>query len=150
MGTNLVISKIFSRKIISQDTRSQFLPAVHCLQHDVLEFFQFLFLYNKHAVRFPCSHRCNYNTCKQSWNYSMSILIFKKKFTRLTAKKHASKWKKVGAWCMWQIKGSPVHVAPACARSGEGSNHFESYVRNLSLHFCKRLFHYKLLATAWS
>jgi hypothetical protein len=38
-------------------------------------------------------------------------------------------------------KGSPVHVAPACAGSGEGSDHFMSYVSNLSLHFCKSLFH---------
>jgi hypothetical protein len=33
-----------------------------------------------------------------------------------------------------------VHVAPSCVGSGEGSDHFGSYVRNLSLHFCKRLF----------
>jgi hypothetical protein len=26
------------------------------------------------------------------------------------------------------IKGGPVHVAPTCAGSGEGSNHFGSYV----------------------
>jgi hypothetical protein len=39
------------------------------------------------------------------------------------------------------IKGSPVHVAPACAGSGEGSDHFESYICNhLSLYFYKRLF----------
>jgi hypothetical protein len=38
------------------------------------------------------------------------------------------------------VKGSLVHVAPACAGSGEGSNHFGSYVRSLFLHFCKRLF----------
>jgi hypothetical protein len=37
-------------------------------------------------------------------------------------------------------KGSLVHVAPACTRSREGSNHFGSYVCNISLHFCKRLF----------
>jgi hypothetical protein len=37
-------------------------------------------------------------------------------------------------------KGSPVDVPPACARSGEGSDHFWSYVRSLSLHFCERLF----------
>jgi hypothetical protein len=36
-------------------------------------------------------------------------------------------------------KGSPVHVAPACAGSGEGSDHFGSYVLKFSLHFCKRL-----------
>jgi hypothetical protein len=34
------------------------------------------------------------------------------------------------------IKGSPVHVASACA----GSNHFGFYVRRLSLYFCNRLF----------
>jgi hypothetical protein len=33
-----------------------------------------------------------------------------------------------------------VHVAPACAGSREGSDRFGSYVRSLSLHFCKRLF----------
>jgi hypothetical protein len=38
------------------------------------------------------------------------------------------------------IEGSLVHVAPACAGSGEGSDHFGSYVRSLYLHFCKRLF----------
>jgi hypothetical protein len=37
------------------------------------------------------------------------------------------------------LKDSPVHVAPACARSREGSDHFGSYVCSLSLHFCKRL-----------
>jgi hypothetical protein len=37
-------------------------------------------------------------------------------------------------------KGSPVHVAPACIPSKEGSDHFMSYVHNLSLHFYKRLF----------
>jgi hypothetical protein len=30
-----------------------------------------------------------------------------------------------------------VHVAPACAGSEEGSDHFGSYVLNLSLHLCK-------------
>jgi hypothetical protein len=30
--------------------------------------------------------------------------------------------------------GSPVHVAPACAGSGEGSNHFGFYVHSISLH----------------
>ena len=38
------------------------------------------------------------------------------------------------------IKGNLVHVAPACAGSKEGSDHFGSIVRSLSLHFCKRLF----------
>jgi hypothetical protein len=33
-----------------------------------------------------------------------------------------------------------MHVAPACAGSGEWSDHFGSYVRSLSQHFCKRLF----------
>jgi hypothetical protein len=33
-----------------------------------------------------------------------------------------------------------VHVAPACAGFGEWSDHFGSYVRSLSLHFCKSLF----------
>jgi hypothetical protein len=33
-----------------------------------------------------------------------------------------------------------VHVAPACAGSGEGSDHFGSIVRSLSLHLCKRQF----------
>jgi hypothetical protein len=37
-------------------------------------------------------------------------------------------------------KGSRVHVATACTGSEEGSNHFGSNVRNISLHFCKRLF----------
>jgi hypothetical protein len=37
-------------------------------------------------------------------------------------------------------KGSPVHVAPACADPGDGPDHFGSIVRSLSLHFCKRLF----------
>jgi hypothetical protein len=29
--------------------------------------------------------------------------------------------------------GSPVHIAPACVGSVEGSDHFGSYVRSLSL-----------------
>jgi hypothetical protein len=33
-----------------------------------------------------------------------------------------------------------VHAAHACAGPWEGSDHFGSYVRGLSLHFCKRLF----------
>jgi hypothetical protein len=37
-------------------------------------------------------------------------------------------------------KCSSVNVAPFCAWSGEGSDHFGSYVHSLSLHFCKRLF----------
>jgi hypothetical protein len=41
---------------------------------------------------------------------------------------------------MHMLMGSPVHVAPACARSGEWSDHFGSYVHNISLHFCKSCF----------
>jgi hypothetical protein len=33
-----------------------------------------------------------------------------------------------------------MHVTPACAGSGDGFDHFGSYVCSLSLHFCKRLF----------
>jgi hypothetical protein len=51
--------------------------------------------------------------------------------------------------CIYK-NGSPVHVAPACAGPGEGSNHFGSYVRNLSLHFCKRLFPGLEPMTTWS
>ena len=47
-------------------------------------------------------------------------------------------------------KGSPVHVAPACAGSGEGSDHFGSFVRIISLHFCKRLFPGLEPVTSWS
>ena len=51
----------------------------------------------------------------------------------------ASPWEdKIWTGCL--KKGSPVHVAPACAGSGEGPDHFGSIVRRLSLHFCKRLF----------
>jgi hypothetical protein len=35
-----------------------------------------------------------------------------------------------------KLNGSPVQVAP----TWEGSDHYGSYVRSLSLHFCKRLF----------
>jgi hypothetical protein len=49
---------------------------------------------------------------------------------------------------MYLNKGSRVHVAPACAGSQEGSDHFETYVRNLSLHFCKRLFQVLELMTS--
>jgi hypothetical protein len=48
------------------------------------------------------------------------------------------------------IKGRSVHVALACAGSGEGSNHFRSYVHSLSLHFCKRLFSGFEHMTSWS
>jgi hypothetical protein len=47
-------------------------------------------------------------------------------------------------------KGSPVRVAPACARSGEGSNHFGSYVRSFSLYFCKWLLLGLEPMTSWS
>jgi hypothetical protein len=47
-------------------------------------------------------------------------------------------------------KGSPVHVAPACAGSGEESDHFGSYVHSFSLHFCKRLFLELEPMTSWS
>ena len=47
-------------------------------------------------------------------------------------------------------KGSPGAVAPACAGSGEGSDHFGSLVRSLSLHFCKRLFPGLEPVTSWS
>jgi hypothetical protein len=47
-------------------------------------------------------------------------------------------------------KSSPVHVAPTCAGSGEESDHFGSYVRSLSLHFCKRLFLGFELMISWS
>jgi hypothetical protein len=39
-----------------------------------------------------------------------------------------------------------MHVAPACA----GSNYFGSYVRNLSLYFCQRLFLVLEPMTSWS
>jgi hypothetical protein len=41
---------------------------------------------------------------------------------------------------MKTIKESPVHITPACAGTREGSDHFGSYVRSLSLYFYKRLF----------
>jgi hypothetical protein len=47
-------------------------------------------------------------------------------------------------------KGSLVHIAPACIGYGEGSDHFGSYVRSISLHFCKRLFSGFELMTSWS
>jgi hypothetical protein len=34
---------------------------------------------------------------------------------------------------------SLVHIAPDCTGSGEGSDHFGSYIHSLFLHFCKRL-----------
>jgi hypothetical protein len=48
------------------------------------------------------------------------------------------------------FEGSPVHVAPAWARSEEGSDHFESYIRSISLHFCKRMFLGLEHMTSWS
>jgi hypothetical protein len=48
------------------------------------------------------------------------------------------------------IKGSPMNVAPACAGSREGSNHFGSYVHSLSLNFCKRLFPRLEPMASWS
>ena len=47
-------------------------------------------------------------------------------------------------------RGSPVHVAPACAGSGEGSDHLGLFVRSLSLHFCKRLVPGLEPVTSWS
>ncbi|CAM0952226.1 unnamed protein product [Alopecurus aequalis] len=38
------------------------------------------------------------------------------------------------------LKRQPGAVAPACAGSGEESDHFGSIVRSISLYFCKRLF----------
>jgi hypothetical protein len=49
-----------------------------------------------------------------------------------------------------QFKGSPVHVATVCARSGEGSDQFRSYVHSISLHFCKKLFQGLEPMTSWS
>jgi hypothetical protein len=41
-------------------------------------------------------------------------------------------------------------LAPACATSEEGSDHFGSYVRNFFLHFYKMLFTVLKLMTSWS
>jgi hypothetical protein len=46
-------------------------------------------------------------------------------------------------------KGSPLHVGPTCIGSREGSDHFGSYARSLSLNFCKRLFPGVELMTSW-
>jgi hypothetical protein len=43
-----------------------------------------------------------------------------------------------------------VHIAPAYAESGEGSDHFGSYVCSLSLYFCTRLFPAHEPMTSWS
>jgi hypothetical protein len=59
---------------------------------------------------------------------------------------HPAKHKVIKIW----IKGSPVHVAPTCIGSREASNHFGSYVRSLSLHFCKSLFPGLGPMTSWS
>jgi hypothetical protein len=40
----------------------------------------------------------------------------------------------------FSIKDSSVHIAPVCTGPRGGSGHFGSYVRSLSLHFCRRLF----------
>jgi hypothetical protein len=45
------------------------------------------------------------------------------------------------------IKSSPVHIAPACAGSGEGPNHFGSYVyqsNNITNRYndCQLIYHY--------
>jgi hypothetical protein len=47
-------------------------------------------------------------------------------------------------------KSCMMHVVPACVGSGEGSDHFRSYVRSLYLHFCKRLFLGLELMASWS
>jgi hypothetical protein len=47
-------------------------------------------------------------------------------------------------------KGSPIHIAPACTGSREGSDHFRSYVHSLFLHFCKKLFPGFEPMTLWS
>jgi hypothetical protein len=47
------------------------------------------------------------------------------------------------------IRGGPVHVAPACAGPGEGSDHIGSYVLSLFLHFFKRLFPRLEPMTSW-
>jgi hypothetical protein len=51
---------------------------------------------------------------------------------------------------MQQKKGSSVHVALACARSQEGSDHFGFYVHGFSMHFYKRLFPRLEPMTSWS
>ncbi|BAT08856.1 Os09g0505850 [Oryza sativa Japonica Group] len=54
-----------------------YLLAVHCLQHDVLESCQFLFLYNKHAMHSPYFHHCNtmiHNETKNMW-YHLKIPV---------------------------------------------------------------------------
>jgi hypothetical protein len=36
-------------------------------------------------------------------------------------------------------KGSLMHIASACVGFGEGTDHFDSHVRNISLYFYKKL-----------
>jgi hypothetical protein len=43
-----------------------------------------------------------------------------------------------------------MHIVPACTGSGEGSDHFRSYVRSLSMHFGRRLLPGLELMTSWS
>ncbi len=52
--------------------------------------------------------------------------------------------------CKRKWIGQPGARSPACAGSGEGSDHFGSYIRSLSLHFCKRLFPGLEPMTSWS
>jgi hypothetical protein len=47
-------------------------------------------------------------------------------------------------------KGLPSARSSRYIGSGEGSYHFGSYVRSLSMHFCKRLFPGLELMTSWS
>jgi hypothetical protein len=51
---------------------------------------------------------------------------------------------------MEYIKGQPVHIDPPYEGPGEGPDHFGSYIRNISLHFCKRLFSELEPMTLWS
>jgi hypothetical protein len=50
----------------------------------------------------------------------------------------------------YKKRGSLMHVAPACVESGEGSDHFGSYVCSIFLHLCKRLFPGLEPMTSWS
>ena len=47
-------------------------------------------------------------------------------------------------------KGQPGACSSRLRRVGEGSDHFGSIVRSLSLHFCKRLFPGLEPVTSWS
>jgi hypothetical protein len=53
-------------------------------------------------------------------------------------------------WTNAGIKGSQVHIAPAYTGPEKGYDHFGSYVRNISLHFCKWLFPRFEPFTSWS